>query len=506
MLSTTELAAENADLKANLAQKDQQIENKDQRIKLLEELVHTLRHRQFGASSEQQPDLQQPLFNEAEAIECEAETEEPAPVEVAGHQRKPRRPSLPDTLPREEVVHDLEAAEKVCPHDGSTLQHIGDETSEQLEYIPATVKVIRHLRRKYACPCCEQYVVTAAKPAQPIPKSFAAPGLLAHVATCKYVDGLPLYRMVESFKRIGVELDRTTLANWMIKLGDLVQPLINRLQEQLVEQAVLHMDETPLQVLNEPGKTAQSKSTMWVLRSTAASPAVLFHYSASRSGDTPKCLLEGFKGALMVDGYEGYAAVCDEKTLTRLGCWAHARRKFVDAQRQQPKGKQGKPDQGLAFIQKLYRIERQSQNATPDERHSLRQREAVPILKKLRAWLDKSLANSPPKASLGKALSYLDNQWPRLQHYVEDGAWPIDNNAAENAIRPFVIGRKNWLFSNSQAGARASANLYSLVESAKANGLEPYAYLRQLFTQLPLAQSLEDIDALLPWHVENGVR
>jgi len=372
--------------------------------------------------------------------------------------------------------------------------------------VPAKIKVLRHLRKKYACPCCEQHLITAPKPAQPIEKSIASPGLLAYVAVSKYCDALPLYRQIAIFKRIGVELDRTTLANWMIKMGSLLQPLINRLSEFINEQSVLHMDETPLQVLNEPGKRAQSQSYMWVMTTTQASvPIVLYHYSASRSGDIPKELLPDFNGALMVDGYEGYAAVCNENQLTRLGCWAHARRKFIDAQRQQPKGKTGKADVALGFIQKLYRIEKLNKDKSINERFEARQTQAKPIIDTLKQWLDKSFTKTPPKTTLGKALQYLHNQWSRLVPYLDDGSRPIDNNRAENSIRPFVIGRKNWLFSSSQAGAHASANLYSLIETAKVNKLDPYAYLKQLFTMLPQAKSLEDIDKLLPWNVKGVV-
>ena len=209
---------------------------------------------------------------------------------------------------------------------------------------------------------------------------------------------------------------------------------------------------------------------MWVLATTQASvPIVLYHYSASRGSEVPSTLLPDFTGALMVDGYKGYGAVCTTNQLTRLGCWAHARRKFIDAQRQQSKGKAGKADIALGWIQKLYRIEKLNKDSPVHERLAIRQSQAKPIIEKLKQWLDKSLSNSPPKSTLGEALVYLHNQWPQLIAYLDDGNIPIDNNRAENAIRPFVIGRKNWLFSSSQAGARASANLYSLIETAKAN-------------------------------------
>ena len=474
-----------------------------QRIKHLEEYIQSLRHAQFGSSSEQYNPDQQELFNEAED-ELDKTIDEPEQTIAAHTRNKKKRVSIPDEIPREEVIHDLADDDKFCPKDGTALKRIGEETSEQLDVIPAKIKALRHIRIKYACPCCEQYLVTAPKPKQPIEKSIASPGLLAHIVASKYIDGLPLYRQCAIFTRMGIEIDRSSMANWTIKCGALVQPLINLLQERMLEQAVLHMDETPVQVLDEPGKTAQSKSYMWVTVSQS-SPAVLFNYSASRGQETPKALLENYEGALMVDGYEGYSPVCVENQLTRLGCWAHARRKFMSAKQQQAKGKIGKADVALSHIQTLYRIEREIKDKNMDERRAIRQSQAKPEIDKLKKWLDKTLLNTPPKSTLGKALVYLSNQWSRVIPYLDHGAYPIDNNPAENAIRPFVIGRKNWLFSQSQAGVRASANLYSLVETAKVNGLEPYAYLRQIFTLLPQAETVEDVEKLLPWNVKSVV-
>ena len=495
MKTADELTSENTVLRDNLSvkekfidDKNQIIADKNQRIVQLEEMVRELRHRQFGASSEKTSPDQQQLFDEAEdMLDEELSKPEETEVLVPEHSRqKKRRTSIPDDLPREVIIYDLPDAEKVCPHDGTALEHIGDETHSQVDIIPAQVNVIVHTRKKYACPCCKDFIKTARKPALPIEKSIAAPGMLAHIATNKYCDGLPLYRQTQIFKRAGIELDRTTMANWMIKCGELIQPLINLIQDKLLDEPVLHMDETPVQVLNEPNKKAQSKSYMWVLTSlqSSAQPAVLFSYSPSRSGDIPKAQLSGFTGALMVDGYNGYQPVCDENGLVRLGCWAHARRKFMDAQRLQSKGKTGKADQALAFIQKLYALERRSKEATVDERYLMRQEQGKPILDKLKNWLDKTLLNTPSQSSLGKAVGYLSNQWPRLVGYIDDGSYPIDNNRAENSIRPFVIGRKNWLFSASQSGAKASANLYSLIESAKAmvlNHMDIYVKSLQIY-------------------------
>ena len=345
----------------------------------LEEYVRNGRRKQFGPSSEKLSDVQPNLFNEAEAeaTGVDAEEDSPAPPpsapEAPAHERKVRKAfRIPPELPRVEIIHDLPEAEKVCPHDGTPLKRIDSEVHEQLDIIPAQVQVLRHIRHTYACPCCEQYVVTATKPKQPIEKGLASPRLLATVATQKYVDGLPLYRQGEIFKRMGLELDRTTQANWMMKAGELVQPMINLIHERMLEEAILHMDETRLQVLKETGRKAQAQSYMWVLRSTGQ-PAVLYSYAPTRGGAIPTQLLDGFSGALMVDGYEGYNAVCEGSGLTRLGCWAHARRGFIDVQKTYGPGKTGKADEVLAHIPALYRIEQDAKDKPPEERLVLRQ-------------------------------------------------------------------------------------------------------------------------------------
>ena len=498
------LEQENSDLKQQLALQQSQISQQHARIRALEELLAALRQRQFGSSSEKIPIDQLSFFNEAdnESVESSDTSILGDAITVGAHTRRAtRRVSIPAELPREDILHDVPDDQKFCPHDQTPLHLIGDELHEQLDIIPAQVKVLRHRRLKYACPCCQQYVITATKPAQPIEKSFAAPGLLAYIVTQKYVDALPLYRQVEIFHRIGIELDRTTLANWMVRCGQLIQPLINLIHDKIMEHGVLHMDETVVQVLNEPGKAAQTQSYMWVMRATAPHAAVLFHYEPTRGGDVAKHLLREFKGTLMVDGYEGYHAACVQNNITRLGCWAHARRKFIEAKQAQPKHKTGKADQALAWIQQLYRIELDSKDKSADDKYTVRLQLAQPIIDKLKIWLEKSILNVPPKTAIGKALHYMHTQWPRLIRYLEHGEYPIDNNPAENAIRPFVIGRKNWLFSASQQGAAASANLYSLIETAKANGLEPYAYLRKIFTELPKATTLAEIEELLPWQI-----
>ena len=512
MQNTHDIIQENIKLKEIISENNKIISDKNNRIQLLEDYIRSLNQKQFGSSSEKLEAIQADLFVEAEddqestntGVEQSADEET---ITVASHQRKQHRESIPADLPRIEIIHDISEDQKVCPHDGSALKPIGFESHEQLDVIPAQIQVLHHKRVKYACPCCEGFLITASKPAQPIEKSIASPGLLASVAVQKYQDALPLYRQTEIFKRIGVELDRTTLANWMVRCGQLIQPLINLIHEKMLDQTILHADETRVQVLNEPGRAAETQSFMWVLRSTMPTcSAVLFHYEPTRSGKSAEILLRDYAGALMVDGFSGYNGVCDKNQIHRLGCWAHARRKFVDAQKMQPKGKTGKADQALAYIQQLYRIESEIKEKSSPEKFNTRQQQSNIIIDKLKTWLDKSITHSPPESAIGKALHYLHEQWPRLIRYLDSGDYPIDNNAAENTIRPFVVGRKNWLFSASQKGATSSANLYSLIETAKANGLEPYAYLKKIFTGLPNAKSVDDIENCLPWNCDLKIK
>lgn len=504
MKNAAALLKENNLLREQLAAEMAKNSQRDAHIVSLQEQIKLLLQKRYGTSSEKTSQDQLGLFNEAEEVLSEAsEPVASASSTVKAHARthKPRV-TIPDDLPREEMIYDISESEKVCPHDGTQLKCMGSDDHEQLEIIPASIKVIRHKRLTYTCPCCERYIVTAKKPKQPIEKGIASPSLLSYIATQKYADALPLYRQSAMFKRIGIELDRTNMANWMIKCGELSQPLINVLVDHLHQQPCLHMDETTLQVLDEPGKAAQSKSYMWVMTNTGARTACVFRYSDNRSQRVPLELLSHDNTALMLDGYDGYQKACDEYGIKRLGCWAHARRKFKEAQDVQPKGKIGKADQGLAFIQTLYAIEKAIKDEPPNKRYQVRQREATHILKKLKDWMDKSLLTVAPKTAIGKALVYLHNQWHRLVGYIDDGHYPIDNNAAERAIRPFTIGRKNWMFSKSQAGANASANLYSLIETAKANDLNVFEYLQCVFKELPNAQNVEQVEALLPWNIK----
>jgi transposase len=470
------------------------------RVVSLQEQLNLALARRYAASSEKLSPDQIRLFDEAETETQAVVPGEDETVSVPAHTRHKRgRKPLPAALSRVEVIHELPEAERVCPHDGKPLAEIGAVISEQLDIIPARIQVIRHIRKQYACRC-GQCIRAAALPPQPIPKSLASPGLLAHIVVSKYQDALPLYRQEAILQRIGVDLPRATLANWMIQAGNLIQPVINLLRDRLLAYDILQMDETPVQVLKEPGKTAQSDSYLWLQRGgPPEQPVALYDYDPGRGAEVPKRLLAGFQGYLQTDGYDGYNAAVALNHLTHVGCMAHARRKFDEAVRAQGKTKSaGKAQRGLALIRKLYRVEKQARKLEPETRHNHRQRHARPILDELRTWLDESLPQVPPASATGKALNYLHNEWDKLTRYLDDGRLEIDNNAAENAIRPFVLGRKNWLFSASVKGVQASANLYSLIETAKANGLEPYAYLRYLFTELPKAQTIEAIEVLLP--------
>ena len=475
----------------------------------LQEHLNLLLAKRFGPSSEKLSADQLRLFNEAERDAEEAHAQTP-PILVAAHPRaRPVRKPLPVALPRIEVIHDLSEAEKLCAEDGQVLVAIGEEVSEQIDIVPAQVRVIRHVRKKYACPQCAQGVKIATLPPQPIPKSLASPGLLAHVAVAKYQDALPLYRQERILERIGVELPRATLASWMMRLGQLIQPLMNLMREAVLAYDIVQMDETTVQVLNEPGKTAHSQSYLWVQRGGPPEhPLILYEYDPSRSQEVPKRLLDGYHGYLQIDGYEGYNAVCLQPGIKALGCWAHARRKFdeaLKAQGQAPKdkpAKTGRAHQGLTYIQQLYRIEGEVKGNPAEVRYHVRQQKAKPLLDEIRLWLDAALPEIPPTSATGKALYYLHHQWQRLVRYLEDGRLSIDNNRIENAIRPFVLGRKNWLFCDTVRGAKASANLYSLIETAKANGLEPYHYLRHIFTELPKASTVEQIEKLLPHKIK----
>ena len=493
--------------------RDVEISEHKEEISQLREYIRLLRSQRFGPSSERSVADQLGLFNEAETLCDAASADDEDTTLIPAHARRKRggRRPLPAFLPREEIVHDLSDEEKVCGNDPShSLSLIGEDKLEQLVFIPASAKVLVHVRPKYACPRCKDGILSASMPPQPIPKSMATPSLLAQVAVSKYVDGAPLYRQEAMFRRIGVDLSRATLAFWMIRMGEVTQPLVDRYLAVLRSRDYVLADETPFQVLKEDGKRATSESRLWALcGGEAEHPLLYYEYAPTRGADVIERMLDGFEGFLQTDGYAGYDALGKQSTIVHVGCFAHARRKFDEALRGQGKNKKKKPGakqslarQGLNKINKLYEYERHWRDATSGERYALRQKEMKPKLEELELWCKASIDRVTPTSLTGRALGYLEGQWPKLTHVIDDGRLALDTNAVERSIRPFVIGRKNWLFADTPKGATASANLYSLVESAKANGIEPWRYLEAVFERLPAAKTDEDLNALLPWRIE----
>ncbi len=485
------------------AEKDTRIDQLTEQYQQILEQFRLAQQRQFGRSSEAGVD-QLGLFNESEEIVETDDVPEAEQETITYTRNKPKRKPLPKDLPRDIITHDIE--DKTCACCSHELHRMGEETNEQLEFIPASIKVIEHVRLKYSCRHCEQQgikanIQIAPVPPSPIPKSIATPSLLSQIITSKYQYALPLYRQEQMFRQYGIDLSRKTMADWMIRSSELLIPVYDRLKTVQLQQAVVRADETPIKVIHEDKHLCY----MWVYCTGTDSPndnldslanIVLYDYQASRSGSCPAKYLAGFRGYLQVDGYAGYA----QTGAVLAGCMAHARRKFIEAQKLQVKGKVGKADWAINHIRKLYRIESQIKDLSATDKQKEREERAKPLLDQFKAWLDKSVNQVPPKSAVGKAIAYSLGQWGKLERYLECGHLQIDNNRAERAIKPFVIGRKNWLFANTANGANASAVLYSLIETAKANGLTPFDYLKLLMEELP--KNPADINRLLPWNVE----
>ncbi len=479
----------------------QELQDKDVRLNFLEEQFRLAQQKQFGKSAEGHVGEGE-LFNEVEVEGEIVDSKEDKAEKPPG--KKPKRKPLPTNLSREVVIHDISDTDKTCECCGGELHKIGEEKSEKLEFIPAKVKVIEHVRLKYACRACDKQgtsvqVKIAQVPASPIPKGIATASLLSQILISKYQYALPLYRQESMFSQYGIELSRKTMADWMMKCATQLTPLYDKLREILLKQAVIQADETTLNVLKEDKSTCY----MWLYITGSDTPdqldipnIVLYDYQASRAGQCAVDYLDGFSGYLQVDGYAGYG----KTDASLVGCWAHVRRKFKEAEIAQPKGKTSKANVALSHIQKLYRIETLNKDKPFAKKQQQRQAHSQPLLDEFHKWLIKSQPHVPPKSSLGRAISYALNQWPKLIKYINDGRLNIDNNRAERAVKPFVIGRKNWLFANTANGANTSATLYSMIETAKANGLTPFNYLMYCLEQLSLKP--ENLDHLLPWNVE----
>ena len=416
------------------------------------------------------------------------------------------RKALPKNLPRHREIHDLSAQEKICAC-GCELHKIGEEVSERLDYVPAQATVIEIVRFKYACKSCEEGVKTSPVPAQAIPKGIPTAGLLAHILTSKYVDHLPLYRQSNMLQRIGVDISRGTMSGWVLKCGELLSPLRDLLKDHIVSDTYVRADETPVQVLQEPNRKDTTKSYIWVyLTGGHKNFGVVYEYKETRSGEGPEEFLKDFKGYLQSDAYGGYNGIINRPGNTAVGCWAHARRKYVAVVKMFP-DKPGKAAEIVGVIKGLYKIEEEmkEQQLSPEGVKILRQEKSKPILEKLKKQLQGLKLMVPPKNPLAGAIGYTLNNWNSLTTYLEDGRLDIDNNAAERAIRPFAIGRKNWLFMGNPNGAKAASIIYSLIETAKANELEPYKYLRHVLETIPSIEP-KNLSSLLPWNVPLHVK
>jgi transposase len=519
------LERENAQLKAQLSQFCET-------TVLLKEEIAWLKAQFFGRSSEKRdaaevsPD-QRMLFNEAEVLAAiaAADAAERAPTPIAAHERKKKSGSkvIPAEFPREIVPHDLPESQKVCPHDGTALVRMGAERAERYHFEAPKLIVKVHERYKYSCPCCRQGVKIAPLSAHILPKSMAEPSLLAHITTAKFVDGLPLTRQSQQFARLGLDLSAGTMGTWVNTIGaERLPPLINLMHEALLAEPYVHCDETTVQVLKSD--KAPTSDHYMIVR--AAGPPgrriVIFTYAAKRNVETIKQTLTGpdgpYRGKLIADGLELYDLVAEDPAfaaMTLCGCLTHCRRYYDQAAKvtQLPSGQQLARVALKDYLGKVFFIERQIDEQRQvrersggvwslEETKRIRQERSAPLMAGFKAWVDELSPGVPPKSALGKALGYTLSQWTKLSRFLEYPEAPAHNNRVENDIRPFAVGRRAWLFMDTQLGARASANLYSIVSTCRANGIEPLTYLTQLYEQLPLATTVADLEALLPWSVK----
>jgi transposase len=477
-------------LKALVLQRDTEIEQ----LKLL---VAKLKRMQFGRSSERLDREVEQLELRLEELQTQAESNV---VRAATHpeKRKPIRQPLPEHLPREQVVHTPACT---CPECGAPMRQIGADIAEVLDYVPARFRVIRHVRPKLACPGCEKIVQVEA-PSRPITRGLAGAGLLAHVLVSKYADHLPLYRQSQIYAREGVELERSTLAEWVGQCFHLLDPLVEALGRYVLEASKLHADDTPVPVL-DPGRGKTKTGRLWVYvrddrpAGSKESPAVLFRYAPDRRGERPGEHLKDFCGVLQADAYAGFNELYDSGRMREAACWAHARRAFYDIHQAH---RSPIAAEALKRIGALYDIEAEIRGSPPSRRAEVRHARAGPLLEALHAWLKHTLVQVSKKSALGKAIGYILTRWTALTRYRDDGTLEIDNNAAERALRAVALGRKNFLFCGSDAGGERAAAIYSLIGSAKLNGLDPQAYLRHVIERIA-EYPINRVEELLPWRV-----
>ena len=509
---TTYTAAEVAVLEETILKQKAEIDELKRKLEHMNEVFANAQRARFGQSSEKNTYVlqeQTSLFNEAESSQNhKAEEPKPETIFVEAHERKKKRSQaeMLNHLPEEEVLLEVPGDQLVCSKCGGKMKPIGKKfLRHEMQIIPKQIKLLAYYAVTYACDSCEKDTgfahIISVKPPVPLMKhSLASPSTVAYIMTQKYVDGLPLARQEKIWAREGISLSRATMANWVIQCSEVwLKPLYRHMKQELLTHSVIHADETVVQVLKEDGKPATSESRMWLYASAALlkHQVRLFEYQPDRSGKRPESFLRGFTGWLITDGYAGYNQV---QGVTHCGCWAHARRKWREAMPDGATVKTSKAAIGFQYCNKLFAEERKCVLYKPEYRKEYRQNRELPLLEEYFAWLN---TVHPEKGSkLEEVVRYSMNQKQQLCAFLNNGEVPISNNLAENAIRPFTLGRKNWLFCDTPKGAEASAVVYSLVESAKANGIEPFAYLQHVLVQLPYfgkSPSHEELETLMPW-------
>ena len=474
------------------------ISHKERYIRLLEEFKLE-KSRQYGTSSEKNI-FQSDLFDEpGSEITDELKDQLDDTINVESYQRKkhPIRKPIPKDIPREVIIYDIEEHEKVCGC-GALLVRIGEAISEQIKYLPAKLSVVQHVRPKYACKPCQENVKIAQMPNLLLPKSLATPELVAYSIIAKYCDHIPLYRQQKIWERLGIDMPRSSLCGWLLKVSELCKPLVMLLRQNIIAYDYAQADETTVQVLDEIGRSNKTKSYIWCYRGGGIMSSIVYEYQETRGGYHAEAFLSGFKGYLQSDAYAGYNFANKDSSIIRVGCMAHARRKFADIIKIAKTN--GLAHEAIKFFKALYKVEKEARdsNLLPQDRFSLREEKSVPILILFKTWLDSHLTKTPVQSKIGQAIRYTLSNWELLNNFLKDGRVEIDNNLTENAIRPFAIGRKNWLFMGSPSGAKAGAIFYSLIETCKASNTEPYQYLCAMLHRIRECVTEEDYRKLLP--------
>ncbi len=493
-----------ADLDARLVEMDRALEEQAREIAERDRRIEQLKHQlllhlraRFGRRSEKLDPNQLDLFREilsdggASAEEAAEEVIEVVRRKVGrkGHGRQ----KLPPELPRERIEYEVAEHERTCPTCKREMEKIGEEVSEQLEYVPASFVVKQHVRPKYACRSCGDKVVTAEKPPQPIEKGLPGPGLLAQVVVSKYADHLPLYRQERIYRRHGVELSRSTLCEWVREAAEILAPIHAKMKERVLESEKIHTDDVPVPVL-DGDRDETREARLWVYVGDEEHPHTVFDYTANRTRDGPVKFLGGWHGYLQADAYGGYDGIYAGGKVIEVACWAHARRKFYDAQESDP----GRSRWMLGRIARLYAVEEEARTLGREGRKSLRGQRSRAILAEIETWLGEQEGRVLPKSPIGQAVGYARNQWRALRRYVEDGILEADNNIAERAVRGVAVGRKNWLFAGSDEGGKRAAILFSLVETCKAHAVDPFAYLRDVIARIATHPAKRIEELLVP--------